>query len=324
MFPSLKEISNYKTGGDCLRLFEPRTNEELQENLREIHAKKMPLIFLGGGTNSLVLDEFWNGAVVSFHKLNFVSFSNEVVVCGAGLVNSDFAELAFQHRLSGAEWMYSLPGQMGGTVRMNARCYGGEISQIVQKVFAYTLEGEEKIFVNNGGIFRGYKDTIFQDNTLIVASVELKLHAHGDPIQMREKMDFCKSDRDSKGHFTFPSCGCVFKNNYDPEISVPSGMLLDHVGAKAMSQGKATVSSKHANFIYNTGGATSREIIELSLQMRKKVWEVFGVWLEYEMEILGELPKDLKKPVSEKRKHKLNKELLAEMRAKFGNKARSY
>lgn len=324
----LKEISNYKTGGDCLYFFEPHSKEELQDNLREIHKKKMPAFFLGGGTNSLVLDEYWNGAVLSFRNLNEIKFEADRVHCGAGVVNSDLSEQALKYGLSGLEWMFSLPGQLGGTIRMNARCYGGEISQVVEKVYGYTLKGEEKIYEllkpGDKKIFRGYKDTIFMQNNVVVASAVLKLDAGGDPVTMQEKMSFCKSDRETKGHFEFPSCGCVFKNNYDPEISVPSGMLLDHVGAKTLSKGKAQVSSKHANFIYNTGGASSRDILELALVMREKVWGVFGVWLEFEMEILGDLPADLKKAVWEQREHRYNKTLLTEMRAKFGGRPRTY
>ncbi len=319
----LKDISNYKTGGACLRLYEPSSKEELQDNLYEIHRLNLPVYFLGGGTNSLVLDEFWNGAVISFRKLNSLQFKDSQILCGAGVVNSDFASNALKHELSGAEWMYSLPGQIGGTVRMNARCYGGEISQLVEKVYTYTLDGKEKIFTDPKVMFRGYKDTVFMDNSLVVASVLLKLQKGGDPVIMQQKMSSCEKDRESKGHFTFPSCGCVFKNNYEPDVSVPSGMLLDYVGAKSMSRGKAVVSSKHANFIYNTGGATSRDILELAMQMREKVWEVFGVWLEFEMEILGELPKDLN-GILEKRPHNFNSTLLSELRARFSERSRTY
>lgn len=324
--PVLKNISNYRTGGACLKLFEPSTKEELKQNLEEIHRRSLPVFFLGGGSNSLVLDEYWDGAVLSFRNLNMLRIEEGVKLhCGAGFVNTSLCEFALKHQLSGIEWMYTLPGQLGGTIRMNARCYGGEISQVVDKVYAMTLEGEEKIFdARKEGVFRGYKDTVFMNNNLLIYAADLVLTHQEDTLLMRKKMETCKKDRESKGHFEFPSCGCVFKNNYDPEISVPSGMLLDYVGAKELSFGEAKVSSKHANFIYNTGEASSRDILELALLMREKVWGVFQVWLEFEMEILGELSLDLKKRVFEKREHIYNRPLLAKLRSQFGSKPRTY
>ena len=127
----------------------------------------------------------------------------------------------------------------------------------------------------------------------VVASVELEL-ALGDPNQIRKKMDFCAKDRQQKGHFLHPSCGCVFKN--DHSLGISSGQLLDEAGAKKLTVGAAEVSEHHANFIYNKG-ASALEILELSLLMREAVFRKHGVWLEYEMEILGVIPDAIAKKI---------------------------
>ena len=317
--PSLKEISYYKTGGPCEKLFAPGNSLELQHALESISAAKMPYFLLGAGTNSLVMDTPFTGAVISFHKMNQLTMLDEGIRCSAGISNTKIAELALEHGLAGAAWMNYLPGQIGATVRMNARCYGGEISHIVTGIKTFTPLGvlkEYKIKTHDRSVFRAYKDTIFMNNHEIIAEVDLSLKT-GDKEAIKSKMDFCRSDRESKNQFTFPSCGCVFKNDYAPEVSISSGMLLEHAGAKNLIKETCRVSADHANFIFNTNQATSRDILELSLQMRELVWKEFGVWLEYEMELLGGVPSDLHSKIFEKRAPLYKTSRLDDLRAVF-------
>ena len=310
----LKDFAYYATGGTCDALYEPRSIADLQAAVRAINAAGQRYFLLGGGTNSLVLDEHFPGAVIVFKHLSELRCDAAKITCGAGVENSAVARLALDRGLAGAAWMYRLPGQIGGTVRMNARCYGGEISQIVRKVTVVTREGEIKIYVNPRQVFRGYKDTLFMDNGDLVAGCEMQLLPNGDKAAIEAQMLFCEKDRESKGQFTHPSCGCVFKNDY--AVGVSSGVLLDKAGAKDLKSGGAGVSPSHANFVFNKG-ATSRDVLEVSFAMRERVYQMFGAWLEYEMEVLGELPPDLKARVREKRPHRLDDEQLAPLRKMF-------
>ena len=125
---------------------------------------------LGGGTNSLVLDDYFPGAVIVFSKMTSIRVEkNNQLVCGAGANNTVIAQTACKSSLSGISWMNRLPGQIGATVRMNARCYGGEISQVVTAVKAVLPDGTIQTFTPADGIFKGYKDTLFMDNGAIVA-----------------------------------------------------------------------------------------------------------------------------------------------------------
>ncbi len=310
----LKEFAYYATGGTCDALYEPRSVAELQAAVRAIQAAKAPFFLLGGGTNSLVLDDHFPGAVIVFKYLDELRCDGAKVSCGAGIENSAVARLALERGLTGAAWMNRLPGQIGGTVRMNARCYGGEISQIVKKVTVVTREGEIKIYVTPKQIFRGYKDTVFMTNGDLIAGCEIALTPAGDRAAVQAQMDFCEKDRVDKGQFTFPSCGCVFKNDYT--VGVSSGVLLDKAGAKQLKVGGAEVAPTHANFVFNKGG-TSRDILEISFAMRELVYQAFGVWLAYEMEVLGALPPDLAAKVAEERPHRLDDEQLAPLRKQF-------
>ncbi|MFK7827739.1 MAG: UDP-N-acetylmuramate dehydrogenase [Oligoflexales bacterium] len=321
----LKKFSYYKTGGPCEQFFAPTDNLELQEALEKITAAKKPYFLLGAGTNSLVMDTPFAGAVISFHKMVKITTLEGGIRCSAGVNNTTIAELALKNGLAGAAWMNYLPGQIGATVRMNARCYGGEISHIVTGIKSFTPSGglkEYQIKTHDRSVFRAYKDTIFMKNDEIIAEVDLSLKA-GDKEDIKQKMDYCRRDRESKNQFTFPSCGCVFKNDYSPEVSISSGMLLEHAGAKNLIKDHCRVSADHANFIFNTQAATSQDILELSMEMRELVWKEFGVWLEYEMELLGTVPSDLQSKLEEKRDPLYKTARLNELRDVFNAKQSS-
>ncbi len=315
----LKDFAYYKTGGTCELLSVAESETELREHMREIKRRGLRLQLLGGGTNSLVMDEHFPGAFVVFSGLKRLERHGDLLIVGAGVENSLIPKLALGAGLVGASWMYRLPGQLGGTTRMNARCYGGEISQIVKKVRTVTLGGEAREYTDPA-MFRGYKDTIFMDNGELISEVEIKL-APGNAKEIEEKMLFCEADREGKGQFDYPSCGCVFKN--DHAVGITSGILLDQVGAKQLKHQGAEVSPHHANFVYNKG-ATSRAILELSVQMRQLVYDRFGIWMEYEMEILGEAPADLAAEIALERPGRWTEpkyaELLMPLRAKMVGK----
>lgn len=315
---TLKTLAYYQTGGSCRNLYEPTTEAELVAAMKAIHGESAQFFILGAGSNSLVSDEPFEGAVISLAKMNTIATDGERISCQAGAINSDVAKQAIASGLVGLGWMNGLPGQIGGTVRMNARCYGGEISQVAKQVRTVTETGEIKTYQASAELFRGYKDTLLMDNGELVFETTLAL-TPGDEQAIdaeQEKMDFCYSDRKAKGQFDFPSCGCVFKNSY--HVGVSSGMLLDAAGIKSLpAPSTIAVNPHHANFVFNTGGASSRDILEFTFEMREAVFQTFGVWLEYEMEVLGALPQDLAMEFSRFAFEELNDERLQPLREKF-------
>lgn len=308
----LKQVSYYQTGGTCEELIFPKSVQELANAMTRIDSEKMPFFLLGAGSNSLVMDEHWPGAVILFEQMKDSDLHNDQFTVQAGVSNTQLAKQSLNASLSGAEWLYHLPGQLGATTRMNARCYGGEIGQIVKSVLAVTPQGKIKQY-RGEGVFKGYKDTTFMTSGEIVAEVVISL-TPGDPEQIRLQMDDCRSDREQKHQFVHPSCGCVFKNDYT--AGVPSGLLLDKAGVRDLSSEAVMISPWHANFVFNRG-ASAIQILETTLQMRDAVYERFGVWLTFEMEILGQLPEDLKKRVYETREPRFNQAELALLRKSF-------
>lgn len=312
----LKDIAYYKTGGHCKNLHQPHSAQELRDITRSLHKTRTPYFVIGGGSNSLVLDDDYPGDVISLANINQITFDGKRVTVGAGLDNSSLSQAAYKEGLAGVSWMNGLPGQLGGTVRMNARCYGGEISQVVQSVGVVTGDGEIVTYENNGQLFKGYKDTIFMESQDIIYQVTMGL-SPGRAEDIKSHMDFCKADRISKNQFLYPSCGCVFKNDY--RVGVPSGMLLDRAGAHSLSTHQVRLNPKHANFVFNCG-ASSRQILEVTFAMRDLVYRHYGVWLAYEMEILGQLPQDLAAKVLEARPQNFNEVALKPLREAFGKK----
>ncbi len=309
---SLKEISYYKTGCTVDQLFAPASVEELADTMRKIHAVKTPYFLLGAGSNSLIMDDHWFGAVIVFSNMNSITVNDTQVVAGAGVDNTLFSEACLEMSLGGASWMYALPGQLGSTIRMNARCYDGEISQIVESVTAVTEKGEMKQYQAQD-LFLGYKNTVFMSNREIVALAGFRLF-RADQVNILEHMEYCKVDREKKHQFLYPSCGCVFKNDYS--VGVPSGLLLDKANVRQLSSDHVEISPYHANFVFNRG-ASAREILTTTLDMREVVYDYFGIWLEYEMEILGIIPDNLKSRVIEKREKKIDEQKLKAIKKEF-------
>ena len=308
----LKELSYYKTGGTCDQLIEPSSIEELAFAMENIHRDETPYFLLGAGSNSLIMDGHWPGAVVSLRKMRRISITRDRILAEAGVDNSEFASHCLDAALEGAGWLYGMPGQLGATIRMNARCYGGEIDRIVDSVTVVTAKGEVLVYPAKE-VFRGYKSTLFMSTRDVVAAATFTLK-EGDPQRIGEFMRGCKSDREGNFQFLHPSCGCVFKNDYD--VGVPSGFLLEQAAVRRFNTGSVEISPHHANFVFNKGASTS-QILDVTLKMREAVYRKFGVWLEYEMEVLGIVPHDLKERLREKRPDNYRHSSLAPLREQF-------
>ena len=308
----LKALSYYQTGGSCDQLHSPASVQELAELMAELHQRKTPYFLLGAGSNSLVMDEHWPGAVILFNKLTAITIAGTAVTVEAGLKNTTFAEKCHNASLAGASWMNYLPGQIGSTVRMNARCYGGEISQIVESVTVVNQKGEIKSLTNHN-IFYGYKNTRFMTSGEVIAAVAFKLK-EGDPQEIKTHMSYCQEDREQKHQFLFPSCGCVFKNNYT--VGLPSGLLLDKADVRQLNTNQVQISPYHANFVFNKGGS-ALDILETTLNMQELVYEKFGVWLEYELEILGRVPEKFRQRITQIKKQAFKESQLAKLRDLF-------
>ena len=288
---SLADKTYYRMGGTARYFVRPQSLAQIQEAVLWAKDQSLPIALLGSGSNCVFADGEFAGLVLSLEQ--FASWhweSENVLYAEAGISNTEIAEICLNAERTGASWMYRMPGQLGATVRMNARCYGGEISQIVTQVVTLNTAGRMQIY-SGRELFLGYKNTLLMQRPEIVVAVRLTLHAEKSRADLLAHMEQCEFDRHGKHHFDLPSCGSTFKNNY--AVGKPSGRVFDECGLKGARVGGSAVSDFHANFVWNTGGAKTSDMLELAAHMRKTAWDVAQADLELEVQPIGCFAADL-------------------------------
>jgi UDP-N-acetylmuramate dehydrogenase len=288
---SLAEHTYYKIGSTADYFAEPESLSEVQETILFARRKNLPLAFLGAGSNSLFSDSPFPGVILSFKKLDAWHWESEgVLFAEGGVENSTIAQACLDAQRKGAAWMHKLPGQVGATTRMNARCYGGEISQIISHVVSIDLWGN--IHTRPASeVFLGYKNTFFMKNPEAIVGVRFVFPDQESSQSISSFMSECESDREQKHHFDSPSCGSTFKNNYD--LGIPSGKIFDSLGLKGLRKGGAMISNYHANFIQNTGTATAHDVLSLAAHMRNLALTEKNAELDLEVEAIGSFDLEL-------------------------------
>lgn len=275
----------YGIGGTAEYFAEPRSLLELLQCTQWAQQNGLPIALFGAGSNSLLADGPFSGLVVTLSQLtNSYWETPELLYVEAGVSNTEIAEICWDAGRAGAAWMYRMPGQLGATVRMNARCYGGEISQIAEQIFTLDLHGRLRIHEGRD-VFYGYKKTLLMDQPEIVVAARLRLSQTSTRADILTLMQSCEADRHRKHHFEHPSCGSTFKNNY--AVGRPSGQIFDECGLKGTRLGRSEVSQYHANFVWNLGGTTARDMLSLAAHMRERALTLTQSDLELEVQPIG-------------------------------------
>ena len=278
----MRRHTTFAIGGPADLFVVPKTPEQLAKVLQVICDCGLPLLLLGNGSNMLVSDAGYRGAVVCTTEMDDVRAVGENrLIVQAGALLSRVSRYAQRAGLTGAEFAGGIPGSLGGAVFMNAGAYDGQMAGIVEQTeyldgsgTVHTLTGEEHCFAYRGSAFRAHPDWV------VLRSV-LRLQP-GDPAAILDKMnDFAQRRRD-KQPLNYPSAGSTFKR---PE-GYFAGRLIEDAGLKGVSVGAAQVSEKHAGFLINRGGATCEEMLRLIELVQQRVREKFGVELECEVRII--------------------------------------
>ena len=258
--------------------------EELQAVLRLLSQLRSPFFLLGGGANLLVSDDGIREPVISLEKMNRITVDGCRIRAEAGASVEAVCTAALGSSLSGVEFLYRLPGSVGGAVRMNARCYDRSICEVLEEIVYFDKNGEPMRRTPEDGGF-GYKQSPFQENGTVVTAAVFRLR-EGNPSQIEAEMRANESDRERKGHFRYPCAGSIFKN--DRRFGKPSGMLIDEAGLRGLREGGAQVAPFHGNIIINTGEATSTEIRRLIETVRNRVFSAVGCLMEPEVVFAGD------------------------------------
>ncbi|MDE1916065.1 MAG: UDP-N-acetylmuramate dehydrogenase [Sphingomonadales bacterium] len=271
----------FKSGGVAQWLFEPRDVADLREFLAQVPAD-VPVMALGLGSNLIVRDGGVPGVVVRLGKaFAGVSRLDEVTLnCGGGASGILVSSTARDHGIAGLEFLRSIPGTVGGFVRMNGGAYGQEVRDILIDCDVVLRDGQPVTMPLSELGYR-YRHSDLPEGGIVVAA--RFCGEAGDPDLIQAEMDRISASREASQPLRSKTGGSTFKN--------PPGEkaweLVDRAGCRGLTLGGAQVSEKHTNFLINTGSATSAEIEALGEEVRRRVKEQSGVELEWEIKRVG-------------------------------------
>ncbi len=274
----------FRIGGTADLYAEPQDRDDLLVLLRGLRELDIPWFILGGGANILVSDRGVRGMVISMVRFDSVSLNENILTLGAGLPVSDGAAYAADRGFKGMEFIYAMPGSVGGALWMNARCYEGEISGIFKSALVINEDLElERITMDLNQW--DYKKSPFQERNCIILSAEFRLTG-GISSLLWDRMMEIRKDRTDKGHFRAPCGGSTFKNNR--AFGAPSGKIIDEAGLRGFRIGGAAVSEWHGNILINENNATADEMHRLIELVQDRVFEKTGFRLEPEVIMVGD------------------------------------
>ncbi|CAN5538289.1 UDP-N-acetylmuramate dehydrogenase [soil metagenome] len=285
-FP-LARLTTLRAGGNAKHFARPTTEAELVEALAWARDANHSVEMVGSGSNLLVADAGVAGLVLKLDgELTAIEREGTRLTCGGGARLPSVAAKAAGWGLSGIEFGINIPGTVGGAVRMNANAYGGELAKALDWVSICTADGAERR--NPGQLGFSYRHSNLDPGEVVArASFEL---SGADPAAVKKTLAEMRARRRDAQPSGIKTFGSTFKNPDDPRAEgLSAGLLLDAVGCRGLEVGGARFSEKHANFVENMGDATTADVLELMSRGRKAVFDRYGVVLEPEVQILGDL-----------------------------------
>lgn len=272
----LAEHASWQIGGPADLLVKPESGEQVAAVVRFANTHRIPLIVIGQGTNLLFDDAGLRGIVVKLgHNLSSLVVSDNKITAEAGVWVPGLARKAMLAGLTGLEHIIGIPGTIGGLVLMNGGSQRKGIGDNVRRVWIVNHDGE-LVALCREECFFSYRHSALQGTGAIVVKVELEC-ATEQPQLIRRQMLKDLRERRRKFPRKEPNCGSVFLSTGEMHASVgPPGKIIEESGLKGMRIGKAEVSNRHANFIVNRNGATSRDVLSLIAHIRKAVHERIG------------------------------------------------
>jgi UDP-N-acetylenolpyruvoylglucosamine reductase len=283
----LARLTTVRTGGPGDYYARPDSVERVIELLAWADADQIAVGVVGSGSNLLVADAGFRGLVMKLDgALAEIGRDGQRLLCGGGARLPQAAAFAARAGLSGLEFGVNIPGTVGGAVKMNANAYGGDLSRVLEWVEVATGDGARRRAPAELG-FRYRRSNLGPREVVTGASFALE---EAPPEQVKATLADMRAARKAAQPSGIKTFGSTFKNPDDPRAEGRSaGVLLDEAGCRGLTVGGARFSEKHANFVENTGTATTADVIALMAEGRRRVREHFGVVLEPEVQLLGDV-----------------------------------
>ena len=278
--PMAKHTS-FRIGGPVEVMAFPKTKEELSKLLKVSALLDTKPVILGAGTNVLAPDDGMPGLVICLKDCldGMERLDDTHIRVSGGVTMTRAAVFAANLGLSGMEFAHGIPGTVGGGVYMNAGAYGGEIKDVCESVEVMDLSGNIRCLSNEEMKF-SYRHSMLEDEFAIVVSADFRL-IPADTETVRAKMKELMGKRSASQPLDLPSAGSAFKR----PVGGYAAALIDQAGLKGFTVGGAAISTKHAGFAVNIGGATAEDVKELLTRVSDIVFEKSGIRLEPEVRI---------------------------------------
>lgn len=282
---ALWRYTTLKIGGEASSFCQPESIDELVALMNQLKKSDQPWYVLGGGSNMLVSSAGVKGTVIRTVQMTRMENPEpDVVDADAGARLPHLARYAASKGLSGFEFSVGIPGTVGGGVIMNAGAHGSCMANIIENVTVFDTKKGEVITLDKSECGFVYRRCNLDPAVHVVLSARFRLSPERQE-KIEEAIRHNEDYRLRTQPIGFPNAGSTFKN---PEPTRGAGLLLDQAGAKNMREGGAAVSALHANFVINTGGATSLEVTNLLKRMQELVYNTFQVKLHPEWKTLGD------------------------------------
>lgn len=284
----LSRLTTVRAGGSADFFARPESEDQVLELLSWAEAEGLSVGVLGSGSNLLVADDGFRGLVMKLTgELTEVERNGTQLVCGGGTRLPSAAAKAAGWGLTGLEFGVNIPGTVGGAVRMNANAYGGELGRVLEWVDVCTAGGTDRRAPEDLD-FSYRRSNLRPGEVVSRASFGL---ADGDVDEIKATLATMRGQRREAQPSGIKTFGSTFKNPADDERAEgrTAGQLLEAAGCRGLEVGGARFSPKHANFVENAGSATTADILALMAEGRRRVHDAFGVVLEPEVQVLGEV-----------------------------------
>ena len=279
---SLSKYSWFNLGGPAKVIFKPKNLSELSIFLKQMKGFDKIKV-LGVGSNTVIRDGGFNGIIIKFGKSfsHLTLFDQNTIIAGASALDKNVSNFALKSSLAGFEFLSCIPGMIGGGVRMNAGCYGNDISKILVSVQVMDFSGKMKVIYSQDIKF-SYRGCSLDNNLIFISATFRGKRENKINIEkrMNNLIERKKKDQPSK----IKTCGSTFKN---PDNNKAWKLIKDS-GCAGMSLGDAYISEKHCNFFVNRGNAKSEHLENLINQVKTQVLNKTGINLELELQIIGE------------------------------------
>ena len=288
----LSDLTWLRVGGPAEVLFQPADEADLAEFLRALDPAT-PVFPMGVGSNLIVRDGGLEGVVIRLGRaFNGIGVDGRTVTAGAAALDAHVARKAAAGGVDLA-FLRTIPGSVGGAVRMNAGCYGSYVADVLREVRVVTRAGEILTLAKDDLNFVYRSSDLPEGAVIVSATFE---GPEGDPDALERKMADQIARRDASQPTKERSAGSTFRNpagfsstgRSDDTHDLKAWKLIDDAGLRGARKGGAQMSEKHPNFLLNTGGATAAELEALGEEVRKKVYDSSGITLEWEIMRIGD------------------------------------